>query len=549
MALSIRERCEKRLAGLKAIRQPREADAMEIARLAGPGRTRFLTGNGTRNRRPQPALDSHGIQAFRTLTGGMTSGLSSSSRPWFALGLQDEDLMDDAEARAWLQDVEKRMYAFLAGSNFYGAVKSGYTEMGLFGTEACVMVEDRHQGAVCHALTFGEYWIACGVAMTPDTLYRRVPMSVKQAVDTFGKDVSAATMNAYDRSAYDQIVECFHAIEPNDDRVLDRMDARGKPFRSVWWEAQTGCDKTLRISGYDEQPMWAPRWDAIGSDVWGSAPGQDALPDLRELQMQTRRKQEAVDWLIRPEKVTPPTLKLKNQPGSIVAAASVDKDSILVPYQPPYQVVEAIMGDIDKCKRAVDMAAYADLFNAITNMPGIQPRTVEEIASRNEEKLTQLGPVIERVNNEKLEVALDRTFGIMSRGGLLPPAPESLHGVDIKISFISILTQMQRMVGIGQIERTVSFVGNMGGVFPEAVDIIDPDAVVREYAERAGTPPRLIRTEEAVQAIREQRQQSQNAEKMAAMAQPAQQTADAARLLSETDAGGGQNLLQSLLPS
>jgi hypothetical protein len=63
---------------------------------------------------------------------------------------------------------------------------------------------------------------------------------------------------------------------------------------------------------------------------------------------------------------------------------------------------------------------------AITNMSGIQPRNVEEIAARNEEKLTQLGPVIERVNNEKLQVAIERAFGIMQRMHLLPPSP----GVD-----------------------------------------------------------------------------------------------------------------------
>ncbi|WP_254558619.1 portal protein, partial [Salmonella enterica] len=87
---------------------------------------------------------------------------------------------------------------------------------------------------------------------------------------------------------------------------------------------------------------------------------------------------------IRPEKIVPATVKLRNQPGSVVTAANVDQNKVIVPYQLPYQVVDAILGDIDRCKMAIDQATYADLFNAITNMPGIQPRTVEEIASRNE---------------------------------------------------------------------------------------------------------------------------------------------------------------------
>jgi hypothetical protein len=68
--------------------------------------------------------------------------------------------------------------------------------------------------------------------------------------------------------------------------------------------------------------------------------------------------------------------------------------------------------------------------------------------------------VIERVNNEKLQIAIDRTFGIMSRLGIIPPAPEQLQGKNLKIDFVSILTQMQRMVGLGQTERATSFIGN-----------------------------------------------------------------------------------------
>jgi hypothetical protein len=547
--LNPRERCERRLVGLKAMRQPREDEWRQIARLAAPSRSRFLNSETNRNQRKGPVvLNSHGIRSFRTLTGGMTSGLSSPSRPWFMLQTYDEAIMEDPEAKAWLAEVERRMYAFLASTNFYSSVKTGYSELGLFGTEACVMIEDDQQGAVCHALTAGEYWIANSKAMVADTLYRRVPMTVKQCVDSFKDRVSDRVRTAYDRGDYDLSVDVMHAIEPNDERIDGRMDAAGKAYRSIWWDEGDTNKSTLREGGYDEKPFWAPRWDTTGSDVWGNSPGMDALPDLRELQLQCKRKGEAVDWLVKPEKVAPPGLKLKNVPGAVTYAASVDKDMVLVPYQVPYQAVQAILSDIERSERAIDVAAYADLFNAITNMQGIQPRTVEEIASRNEEKLTQLGPVIERVNNEKLEVAIDRTFGIMSRGQLLPPAPEALHGVDLKINFVSILTQMQRMVGIGQIERTAGFIGNLMGAFPEAGDKLNVDEMIDDYADRAGSPPRMIRSNDEVAKIRANRAQAQQAEKTAAMMPAVQQGADAARLLSETDTGGGQNLLQQMMP-
>ena len=172
-------------------------------------------------------------------------------------------------------------------------------------------------------------------------------------------------------------------------------------------------------------------------------------------------------------------------------------------------------------------------------MQGIQPRNVEEIASRNEEKLTQLGPVIERVNGEKLQVAIDRTFAIMARKRLLPPAPPQLQGIPVKVDFVSILAQMQRMVGLGQIERTVSFVGSLAAQFPEASDRLDIDAVIDDYADRAGAPPSIIRSVKDAQALRQARQQDEQNAKLAALAQPMQRGADAARLLSEAAQNAG----------
>lgn len=545
---SIRQDCETRLQGMKSIRQDYEPEWKEIARFCQPARSRFLNGETNKTARRQrnaKLYDEYAIASYRTLANGMTSGLSSPSRPWKKLSTFDDALMDEPEVRFWLSEVDRRMDAFFAQTNFYGAAKTGYHELGLFGTEACVMVEHRTLGMVCHALTAGEYWISMSDAMVADTLYRRCPMTVRQTVQSFGSKVSANVRAMYDRSHYDEIVDVFQAIEADPD--WKPGDPFSKPWRSVYWDEKDDCEKTLRVSGYHDQPFYAPRWDLTGSDTYGYSPAMEGLPSIRELQMQNKRENEAIDHLVKPEKVVKAGMKLTGQPGNIVSAADIDKDGVLVPYAMPYQAVQAIGNKIDRLYRKIDTTSFADLFMAITNMQGIQPRNIEEIAARNEEKLTQLGPTIERVNNEKLSVAIDRVFGIMMRGGMLPPVPEVMREQsDIKVEFVSILTQMQRMVGLGQIERTASFVGNLAGAFPEAADKLNTDEMIDEYAERAGTPPKLIRTAEEVGKIRQQRQQQQNAAKMAEMAPAMQQGADAARLLSETDVNG-QPMLDTLL--
>lgn len=558
-----RERCSKRLMVLKATRQPYENEAKEIASLAQPARSRFMNGLGSRGK-PERATnrklqDDHGILSFRTLRNGMTSGLSSGSRPWIKAETADPDLMKDHDAALWLTHLEDEIYSLARRSGFYPVAANGYAEMGLFGIEAGFMEESWRVDGVCHSMTFGEYWTALNSEGRPDTLYRQVPMTVSQVVEKFVKQrggnmdwsrVSQIVKNAWDQSNYDTMVNIMHATEPNWEQQIGRLDAKGMPFKSVWWDE--GDDRKgaiLREGGYEEQPFWSPRWETVGGDVYATSyPGVDCLPSLRNLQMQAKRKGEATDHVVLPEVVAPATLRgqVKRQPRNVVWAAQADIDKMQPTYQVPYQAIGLIREDIADIRQSVDRLSYSELFMAITNMRGIQPRNMEEIASRNEESLQQLGPTIERVEVEKLQVWIDRAVGILHRSGRLRPAPDSLEGQPLKFTFISILAQMQRMVGIGQIERSVSFVGNMAAAWPEALDNVDSDATVREYFSRAGSPAITLRSEKDVQTLRADRAKAMQAQQAMEAAPAMKDGADAARLLSEADAGNGQSLLSQL---
>jgi hypothetical protein len=54
--------------------------------------------------------------------------------------------------------------------------------------------------------------------------------------------------------------------------------------------------------------------------------------------------------------------------------------------------------------------------------------TAREVAERHEEKLLQLGPVMERLQDELLDPLIRRAFGILWRGGYLPEPPKSSGG-------------------------------------------------------------------------------------------------------------------------
>ncbi|MFY9350526.1 MAG: portal protein [Sphingobium sp.] len=517
----------------------------EIARFTGHPQVEALrtTRNGTQRPKSKPIYDGYATRAFRYVESGLYSGNSSPNRPWFNFGLKRKrDGVEPTQAtRVWLGECVSILTMLLASSNFYRVARANYGELGKFAVAAGIMDEHWEKGIVCTALTIGEYAIDVNKDGEVDTLLRIIGMTTRQIVDAFvsnrdgTKDWSKVSENvrsAWNSSQYNQIFTVYHLIEPNSEYREGVWGRDGMRWRSVkWMDCDDRKDTLLEHKGYYEKPFWAVRWKVYGNDVWGVGPGHDVLPDMRELQAQAKRKGEVTDLIVKPPTQGPADFRMT--PGYHKAVANMDAGKVEVVYQAPYQAIQLVAADVQECRRAVSEGTYADLFMAITEREGVQPLNDLETQLRNDEKMTQLGPVIEGINTDMLGVVVDRVFGIASRGGLLPPPPEEIEGEEIEIEFISVLAQAQKMMGMGQTERSLAFVGAVAQFQPDVIDMVDGDALVEDHWERSAAPALGIRDKATVDAIRAQRQQQRQMEQMAAMAAPAKQGVEAAALLSE----------------
>jgi len=563
----LREYADKRYSSMVSTRQGQDALWYEIAGLCLPTRSVQIVENVKTNNkdasRNSTIYDGHSIRAIEICANGMLSGLSSRHVPWFRLTLADTDLMAAYPVRRWLDDVETIMYAALAMSNFYEAALSCYLEMTAFGTAGCVMQEHPARIMVCHPLTVGEYMITVGEDALPDSMARAYQLTTRQIVerhlaDSFDSTVihwdraTQAVKTAWEAGNYEQLFTVRQLIEPNAAYVPGKIGAKGKRWRSLKWEpGQSEKMKLLSLDGYHEQSFFAPRWETIAGEVYGTGRGHKALPDMRALQLQAKRKGQATDMAVKPPTMGPPSVdRVSMLSGRHTTVAAVDMNQGIKPiYEIPWQVLQAVGEDVQDARKAVERMTFADLFMAITNMEGVQPRTVEELVRRHEEQLTQLGPVTDRANGEMLKVVIDRVFGILHRGGALPPPPQELAGgTEIEIDFISVLAQAQKMMGLGQTERALSVAGNLAGMIPDVLDNIDGDAVLTDYWERTGAPTIGLRDPKKRDEMRAQRQQQEAMKQAAEMAPAAQQTADAAKLLSQADTGAGGTMLDRILP-
>lgn len=488
----------------------------------------------------QRIIDSTGTIAARICASGLMSGITSPARPWFRLSLPDPKLADYAPVKLWLDEVRKRMLRVMAKSNFYNAFATLYEELSVFGTAVNLILEDDSDVIRCYPLTAGDYLIAHDHRLTVDTLYRDFTMTVASMVAKFGlENCSDQVQQRYRDGQLDEEHRVYHAIEPNDKRVIGFVDNGNMPYRSVYWEQ--GCDWTLSVSGFKDRPFQAARWHLAGTETYGRSPGMDALPFVRQLQFEQKQKAQGIAKQVNPPMIA--NVQMKNQemsvlPGGITYTPSNGTQAGFAPaYQVNIQLGE-LRADIEDIRNQINQAFFADLFLMISQLDDV--RSATEIIERKQEKLLMLGPVLERLHDELLDPAIDRIFNIMLSNDLLPEPPQELRGQELDIDYISTLAQAQKAAETGSIERIASFVGGLAGAKPEVLDKIDFDAAVDEYGDALGISPRIVLASDQVQQTRAARAQAMQ-QQQAVMS--TQQAIQGAKTLSETKLGNDGSAL------
>ncbi len=566
-----------RLGALDRERASYRATWRDLAANFAPRRGRFLGLANDRSkgaRRDRGIIDNTPLLAARVMASGMMAGISSPARPWFRLRLPSDAAShraashgatsngatsQDAAIRFWLDEVQRRLLHVFARSNLYNCLHTLYGELGTFGTAALWVDEDEEDVVRGYPLTAGEYWLASSRRLAVDTLYRSLWWTVRQIVDTFGRDAVSAPIRAnYDNGQLDIEYEIVHAVEPNASAFVSRSSegpapwqgnlSSRMPYRSVWFErAQQGEHALLRVSGYEEFPAMCPRWEVAGSDTYGWGPGWTALGDARQLQAQQKRKLEAIEKQVNPPMVAPPSLH--NEPASLLPGGiTYVADPSGQSFRPAIEVridLGDLGRDIAEVQGRIKQAFYADLFLMMAESDR-REITAREVDERHEEKMLMLGPVLERLHDELLDPLVTRVFNIMARAGMfadipLPPALEVGH---LQVEFISMLAQAQKAVATGAIERFWQFGAQISALRPEAADRLDPDGTMEAYADMTGLPSGVMVDRKQATAIRRQRAQQQAGQ---AALQQGLTLVEGAKVASEIDVGGGQNAVSAML--
>jgi hypothetical protein len=250
---------------------------------------------------------------------------------------------------------------------------------------------------------------------------------------------------------------------------------------------------------------------------------------------------------------------LRNQRSSLLPGdmTYIDANATGAKFEPVQRVegqqIAAVGAEIMEHVRRIGEVFLTNMWLMMSNSDR-REITAREVDERHEEKMLQIGPTLERLHDEVLDPLIDRVFGIMLRRGLLPEIPPELAGATLKVEYVSIMAQAQKVLSTSSVDRLSAFIANLQSVVPSIVDIANWDEVVKYYAESLGTKPSLVRSAEEVAAIRQARQQAQAQAQQQAQAAEAAQTAQRlARAPTDTpnaltqlmaEAGGDQAIAQ-----
>lgn len=539
----------------KRVRIERMRTQMEIQRssfisqwkenndFVAPRRGRFFVDDVNKgDRRNQRIIDTSPVMAVRTLVSGMVAGITSPSRPWFRLslpGLDESFGEQDRESKEWLHMVTNIMMETFARSNLYRVLPVVYKDMIVFGTGCMFVDHDMEDSVRFYSNPIGSYTIAQDDKLKVNAYIREFQMTCNQIVERFGRDpndpskidwsnISDTVKSLYGSANGETYITVIHAIIPNWKYRPNSLDAKHKKFASIYYElgryggnvggshnqnVTTDRYKILRESGYDLFPVLAPRWEVTGEDVYGTdCPTLVAIGDIKQLMTGEKRSLQAIEKQVIPDLKAPASVKGQGKANQQNANITYIPDNVNPSALGPlYEVnfdINALELKQQQVRARIDRAYFVDIILSLSQTDRRQI-TAREVEERSAEKLLVLGPVLEQLNQDLLNPLIDITFARLLEAGKIPPPPPSLEGKDLKVEYISVMAQAQKLIAAGSVEQFTNYAGGLAQFKPTVLDRINEDALLKTYAEITSVDPDSILSDEAVEQERNARAEMQ----------------------------------------
>lgn len=466
-------------------------------------------------------FDSTAIQANNTLASGQLDGMTPKTQRWFSFD-PPAFFRGYEPIERWFKICTEISMLELARSNFYGIIHQVYLDRGGFGTAVATCEEGRRSLLTFRKFDIGSYCIAEDDEGHVDTLSYEFDLTARQAVQWFGREnLSEAVRQDFDDPGGDRKETSKTYIRhifprADDDIELGKRDALNMPIASVTIEKMG--KHVVKVSGYEEQPFFASRYDRWGAQVYGWCPGAIALPEARQLNFLQKQMDALAEVTAFPRMLIPDTYK-----------DEIDTRAHGVTYfdgsNPNLQPKEWLTGGkydvgldrVQQKQEAINKCFHVDLFRMFAELD--KQMTAREVMERSAEKLTLFSPTFAQFTSEFINPMLTRVFRILLRGGRFPPVPRELiqrtrEGPvmpEPEITYSSRIALAIKSLENASGANVLEIALPVSQIKPEVLDNINFDQWFRGMARNAGLPEGWLTSPEAMAAVREQRAKEQAA--------------------------------------
>ncbi len=528
---------------LKGARAALDAEIEQAAALCNPAKhgSSYYNRTGSQDKstvRPVSVVSDYAQMSANKYTRGFFSNLFPSNVRWFAYGVNaasGESSIPDSVKR-FFTNASQITYDILYATNFPVEMLEIVEDSTDAGTTVISCRFDPRRILKFKSHRLGKVVCQRSADDDIDTVYEEIQLSAQQAVNIFNLPTdnlseklrsNAASGNV---SRNDQTVKFIHYVAPQPRRWESgknngQMNARpvngveGKAFVSIYVEVDS-CS-IVRTEGFDFNPFVVGRIDnCVTGDVYGLSPALRALRSMKLHNKMSATMVSAAESTIKPSVMmdlgayTDLVAEFFFEPGSVnVYNSQGGKYNAPQFYTPPANFAHTA-NLIAESKATIDHFFSADLFTLLQqmNINSGRQRTAREIVELVNERNSQILTTVSRFLDETVSPLLKLVFNIILTntslyGDVTPEIMEYLDG-GINLQYFTPMAMAARATRINGTVAAVEDCAPLLQLAPEALDILDTDALIRDIFEVRGALPAHIRDKRKVEAIRSDRAQA-----------------------------------------
>lgn len=516
---------------LKGDRGTWEQHWEEIAERILPRQIGFVGERTSGEKRTQKVFDSKPMIALDRFAAVMDSMLTPRQTKWHNLRTTDERLNADPEVQDWFYRVNNQLYQsrYVPQANFSGQNSERWVSVGAFGTGALFVDGVRERGVFqlrYRCVNLRDLYLLENHQGVIDTVYRCFKFTARQAAQRWGMDKLPESLQKCleNPNKVNDLHDFLHVVKPRTDYSPGRMDAKGKPWASIYIYVK---DKViLEEDGYNSFPYSISRYVTAPDEVFGRSPAMSALPDIKMLNEMAKTDIRAVHKLVDPPILLHDdgilgggAMTVNMRPGGLnVGGVNRNGQAMMQPFGTGARV-DINEAKMDQRRAAIDDAFLVTLFQILVETPRM---TATEALIRAQEKGMLLTPTMGRQQSEALGPLIERELDLLAAARELPPMPRALieAGGEYEIVYDSPMSRMQRAEELVGVQRTMELLAPFAQIDPTVLDIFDRDKLARLTAEVSGVPTPVLRTPEQLEQIRAERAEQEQAAMAVQAAQP-----------------------------